>query len=79
MAIRPFDEVALRFIEPQFPHPGNRCHTWGKTYEAAVRNAEEGLELYLETLAAHGDPIPDDQAINEPVSLGITVRMPVIS
>jgi predicted RNase H-like HicB family nuclease len=39
------------------------CHTWGKTYEAAVRNAEEALELYLETLAAHGDPFPDDQVV----------------
>jgi predicted RNase H-like HicB family nuclease len=55
------------------------CHTWGTTYEAAVRNAEEALEAYLETLVAHGDPIPDDQAISEPVSLGITVRTPVIS
>jgi predicted RNase H-like HicB family nuclease len=55
------------------------CHTWGTTYEAAVRNAEEALGLYLETLASHGDPIPDDQTINEPVSLGVTVRTPVIS
>jgi len=55
------------------------CHTWAKTYEAAVRNAEEALELYLETLAAHGDPLPDDKMINEPVSLGVTVRTPVIS
>ena len=34
------------------------CHTWGKTYEAAVRYAEEALSGYLETLAKHGDPIP---------------------
>ena len=55
------------------------CHTWGNTYEAAVRNAEEALEVYLETLAANGDPIPDDQTTNEPVSLGITVRSHVVS
>jgi predicted RNase H-like HicB family nuclease len=55
------------------------CHTWGKTYEAAVRNAEEALELYLETLAAHGDPFPEDQAVDQSVSLGVTVRTPVIS
>jgi hypothetical protein len=30
----------------------------GKTYEAAVRYAEEALSGYLETLAKHGDPIP---------------------
>ena len=55
------------------------CHTWGNTYEVAVRNAEEALELYLETLVANGDPIPDDQTTNEPVSLGITVRSQVVS
>jgi len=55
------------------------CHTWGDSYEAAIRNAEEALEVYLETLTAHGDPIPDDQTINDPVSLGVTVRTPVIS
>jgi predicted RNase H-like HicB family nuclease len=55
------------------------CHTWAESYEAAVRNAEAALELYLETLAAHGDPLPDDEAVNEPVSLGVTVRMAVIS
>ncbi len=55
------------------------CHTWGETYEAAVRHAEEALELYLETLASHGDPIPHDTVVNQPVSLGVTVRTPVIS
>ena len=34
------------------------CHTWGETYEDAVKNAEEALVLYIETLAAHGDPFP---------------------
>jgi predicted RNase H-like HicB family nuclease len=28
------------------------CQTWGKTYEAAVRYAEEALSGYLETLAS---------------------------
>jgi predicted RNase H-like HicB family nuclease len=55
------------------------CHTWGKTYEAAIHNAKGAIELYLETLGTRGDPLPDDQAVNEPASLGITVRMPVIS
>jgi predicted RNase H-like HicB family nuclease len=55
------------------------CNTWGTTYEGAVRNAEEALELYLQTLAAHGDSIPDDRIVSQPVSLGVTVRMPVIS
>ena len=53
------------------------CHTWGKTYEDAVRYAEQALSGYLETLAKHGDPIPVE--IDAPVSLGITVRTAVIA
>ncbi len=35
------------------------CQTWGDTYEAAVRNTEEALAVYIETLIANGDPIPE--------------------
>jgi predicted RNase H-like HicB family nuclease len=55
------------------------CHTWGKTYEAAVRYAEEALSGYLETLAKHGDPIPVETDIDAPISLGITVWTAVIA
>jgi predicted RNase H-like HicB family nuclease len=54
------------------------CNTWGKTYEDAVKYAEEALAGYLETLAAHGDPIPED-VDSQPVSLGVTVRTAVIA
>ena len=39
------------------------CQTWGETYEEAVRNAEEALALFIETLAANGDPIPEPQPV----------------
>lgn len=55
------------------------CHTWGETYEDAVKHAEEALALYLETLAAHGDPIPEDTQTAYPVSLGVTVRTSTIA
>jgi antitoxin HicB len=55
------------------------CHTWGKTYEDTIKHAEEALALYLETLAAHGDPIPDDTDNRFPVSLGITVRTSTVA
>jgi antitoxin HicB len=55
------------------------CNTWGKTYEEAIKFAEEALALYLDTLIAHGDDIPEEKNIAEPVSLGITVRTPVIA
>ena len=53
------------------------CQTWGKTDEEAVAHAEEALAIYLETLAGHGDPLPEKHN-EEPVSLGITVRTPVM-
>jgi len=55
------------------------CNTWGKTYEEAIKYAEEALALYLESLSELGKPIPEDQGFNQPVSLGITVRVPIIA
>jgi antitoxin HicB len=54
------------------------CHTWGRTYEEAVTHAEEALAVYLETLADNGDLIPEERS-DKPVSLGVTVRTPVIA
>jgi antitoxin HicB len=55
------------------------CNTWGRTYEEAVTNAEEALALYLETLDELGKPLPEDKGANHPVSLGVTVRVPIIA
>ena len=50
------------------------CQTWGDTYEASIRNAEEALAVYIETLIANGDPIPEVEPSASPTSLGIIVR-----
>ena len=34
------------------------CHTQGRTQEEIERNVNEAIELYLESLAAHNEPIP---------------------
>jgi antitoxin HicB len=54
------------------------CHTWGATYEAAIKNAEEALSLYLETLVENGDAIPEERT-DAAISLGITVRTPIVA
>jgi antitoxin HicB len=54
------------------------CNTWGVTYEEAVDNAREALTVYLESLDELGRPFPKDET-QEPVSLGLTVRMPIIA
>ena len=53
------------------------CQTWGDTYEAAVRNAEQALAIFIDTLVANGDPIPEPEPVESPISLGIIVRTPV--
>lgn len=52
------------------------CHTWGDTYEAAVKNAEEALLGYLEALEKNGEPIPAEPISDREVSLGVTVKLP---
>ena len=34
------------------------CISQGKTREQAVENIKEAIALYLESLAAHGEPVP---------------------
>jgi predicted RNase H-like HicB family nuclease len=35
------------------------CHTWGNTFEEAVKSADEVLIGYLEALQINGERIPD--------------------
>lgn len=36
------------------------CHTQGDTLEEAERNVKEAITLYLESLLAHGESIPEE-------------------
>ena len=36
------------------------CHTQGETLEEAERNVKEAIALYLESLANHGEAIPEE-------------------
>lgn len=37
------------------------CITFGETMDEAIVNAKEAVELYLESLTAHGEPIPTEE------------------
>jgi len=52
------------------------CHTWGTTYEEAVKNAEEVLIGYLEALQKNGETIPEEDRPAGEVSLGVVVSLP---
>ena len=36
------------------------CVTYGETIDQAMSMAQEAIELYVETLRAEGEPVPDD-------------------
>ena len=73
LAVEAHDDGYLAYF-PALPG----CHTWEKTFEDAIKHAEEALAVYLETLAEHGDPIPNERS-QAPISLGVTVRSPIIA
>lgn len=37
------------------------CHSQGRTYDEAVVNIKDAIELYIEDLTASGDPLPPPQ------------------
>lgn len=39
------------------------CHTQGETIEEAEKNIREAIELYLESLEAHQEEIPQEKRI----------------
>ena len=45
------------------------CHSQGDTLEESVANITEAIELYLESLKAHGEPAPIEDIIIKPVEV----------
>jgi predicted RNase H-like HicB family nuclease len=39
------------------------CNTWGYSYEEALKNIREAVDLYIEDLKENGEPIPKDEAL----------------
>ncbi len=37
------------------------CITYGETMDEAIVNVKEAIELYVESLTAHGEPIPNEE------------------
>ena len=37
------------------------CISQGKTKAEATANIQEAIALYIESLQAHGEPVPDDE------------------
>lgn len=50
------------------PEWGEFCHTHGDTYEEALKNAREVLELLIESSLSNGEPLPEPQTLETSVA-----------
>jgi antitoxin HicB len=60
-------EGGYTVIVPSLPG----CVTYGETIQEAIAMGQEAIELYLESLAAHGEEIPTEER-----TLKYTVTVP---
>ncbi|HDG62130.1 MAG: hypothetical protein DRP30_06300 [Thermotoga sp.] len=54
--IEPEDDGGFHAWVPALPG----CHVQGDTKEEALKNLQEAVLLYIESLKAHGEEIPND-------------------
>jgi predicted RNase H-like HicB family nuclease len=54
------------------------CVTWGSTFDHAIAMAREAIELWLEEISEHGEPIPEERSAARPVKIGVQVHRPAL-
>jgi len=59
------DEGGYHVFYPTLPG----CHTQSETIEEGVKNIREAIELYIETLAEDGLPIPIEDILIKPIEI----------
>lgn len=72
--LTPLEEGGFSVTVPALPG----CVTWGTTFDHAVGMAKEAIELWLEEMSEHGEPIPEEHRAARPVKLGVQVRRPAL-
>ena len=45
------------------------CHSQGDTLDESIANITEAIQLYLESLKSHGEPVPVEDIIIKPVEV----------
>ena len=53
------------------------CHTWGHTYEEALRHIQEAVQCHVEALLATGNPVPTEPAEDVEIKRALTVAVNV--
>lgn len=80
MATKTLNTLSYRILLREEPEGGYTvtaptlpgCITYGETITEAITMAREAIELYLESLLAHGDEVPTEEG-----TLEYTVMVPV--
>ncbi|MDB9436830.1 type II toxin-antitoxin system HicB family antitoxin [Dolichospermum lemmermannii CS-548] len=47
------------------PEWGEFCHTHGDTYQEALENAQEVLEMLIESCLQDGEPLPEPKTLGK--------------
>ena len=47
------------------------CHTQGDTYDEALENVEDAIQLYLKSLQAHGEALPIEDITIKPIKVAV--------
>ncbi len=47
------------------------CVTEGNTIEEAIAMAKDAIALYIEDLIAHGEPVPEDDPLNQAINVAV--------
>lgn len=62
--MKPYYTIIIQWSEEDgcfvvsLPEWGEFCHTHGETYEEALKNAQEVLEMLIESCLEDGQPLP---------------------
>jgi antitoxin HicB len=54
------------------PEWGELCHTHGSSYEEALNNAEEVLELLIESAIAKGETLPEPKPFRRSLPIALS-------
>ena len=65
--LEPSEDLGFTVYVPSLPG----CISEGDSFEEALENIQEAIELYIESLRAHGDPIPEEDVFVK--SMPVTV------
>ncbi len=53
------------------PEWGEFCHTHGETYEEAFKNAQEVLEMLIESSLADGETLPEPKTLGKSLKVAL--------